>query len=94
MIASMGGSYQFIQTLLSLFQGPMLTLLLIGALTRRRTASGGLFSQVCFHRGPPGSWIKYALRRIQRFCLLTLWALLNQWADESMNYKRLTYTPW
>ena len=32
-ISKMGGIYQFIQTILSLFQGPMLALLLMGAFT-------------------------------------------------------------
>ncbi|MCB1647492.1 MAG: sodium/solute symporter, partial [Pseudomonadales bacterium] len=41
-IGDFGGIYQFIQTLLSLFQGPMLALLVMGAFTRSTTASAGM----------------------------------------------------
>lgn len=40
-VSSFSGIYQFIQTMLSLFQGPMLALLLFGALTRTATARAG-----------------------------------------------------
>ena len=46
LIAEMGGIYQFIQTILSLFQGPMLALLLAGAFTRRATPTAGIFTLV------------------------------------------------
>jgi solute:Na+ symporter, SSS family len=41
-IGELGGIYVFIQTLLSLFQGPMLALLVLGALTRHVTPTAGL----------------------------------------------------
>ncbi|MEZ5560258.1 MAG: sodium/solute symporter [Pseudomonadales bacterium] len=41
-IGELGGIYYFIQTLLSLFQGPMLALLVLGALTRHVTPRAGL----------------------------------------------------
>jgi SSS family solute:Na+ symporter len=43
-IGDLGGIYFMIQTLLSLFQGPMLALLLLGALTRHVTPAGGLIT--------------------------------------------------
>lgn len=46
LIAEMGGIYQFLQTMLSLFQGPMLALLLLGAFTQRVTASAGMFTLI------------------------------------------------
>lgn len=45
-IGDLGGIYFLIQTLLSLFQGPMLALLLLGAFTRQATPGGGLFTLV------------------------------------------------
>ena len=41
-IGEMGGIYVFVQTLLSLFQGPLLALLVLGALTRSATPAAGL----------------------------------------------------
>ncbi len=41
-IGDFGGIYSFIQTLLSLFQGPMLALLIMGAFTTRTTAAAGV----------------------------------------------------
>ncbi len=40
-VESAGGIYQFIQTLLSLFQGPMLALLIMGILTRHASPTAG-----------------------------------------------------
>ncbi len=44
LVAELGGIYAFIQTMLSLFQGPMLALLLLGAFTRRATPTAGLWT--------------------------------------------------
>jgi SSS family solute:Na+ symporter len=41
-IADLGGIYAFLQKILSLFQGPMLALLLLGALTRHASPTAGL----------------------------------------------------
>lgn len=41
-IGELGGIYVFIQSLLSLFQGPMLALLVLGAFTRHATPTAGL----------------------------------------------------
>ena len=46
LIAHMGGIYTFIQTLLSLFQGPMLALLIMGAFTRFATPMSGLYTLI------------------------------------------------
>jgi SSS family solute:Na+ symporter len=43
-IGELGGIYLLSQTLLSLFQGPMLALLLLGAATRHVTPAGGLIT--------------------------------------------------
>ena len=43
-VGRLGGIYLFVQTLLSLFQGLMLALLVFGALTRSATPRGGLAS--------------------------------------------------
>lgn len=45
-VAEMGGIYVFIQSLLSLFQGPMLALLVLGAFTRHATPAAGLITLV------------------------------------------------
>ncbi|MEZ5552027.1 MAG: sodium/solute symporter [Pseudomonadales bacterium] len=45
-IGEFGGIYAFLQTLLSLFQGPMLALLVLGAFTRHVTPAGGLLTLV------------------------------------------------
>ena len=45
-IERMGGIYFFIQTLLALFQGPMLALLITGAFSKRVTPAAGVFTLV------------------------------------------------
>jgi len=45
-VGEMGGIYVFIQSLLSLFQGPMLALLVLGAFTRHATPTAGLITLV------------------------------------------------
>ncbi len=45
-VGEMGGIYVFIQSLLSLFQGPMLALLVLGAFTRHATPMAGLVTLV------------------------------------------------
>lgn len=46
MIGDFGGIYFFIQTLLSLFQGPMLALLIMGAFSTRTSAAAAVFTIV------------------------------------------------
>ena len=43
-IGDFGGIYFFIQTLLSLFQGPMLALLIMGAFSTRTTPAAGVIT--------------------------------------------------
>jgi SSS family solute:Na+ symporter len=45
-IGELGGIYVFIQSLLSLFQGPMLALLVLGAFTRHVTPAAGLITLI------------------------------------------------
>ena len=45
-ISDLGGIFVFIQTGLSLFQGPMLALLLQGALSQRATPTAGLWTLI------------------------------------------------
>ncbi len=99
MIAYMGGIYQFIQTVLSLFQGPMLALLLLGAFTRRATGSGGLmtlvsgviFASILLALGINMLYVAFAGFV---YSLVVLWLIsgITQ-VDESLDYERLTYSP-
>ena len=100
MIADVGGIYQFIQTVLSLFQGPMLALLLLGAFTRRPTASGGLWTLVS---GVLVAAVLLAVGLNMLYVAFTgfVYSLAALWlisgftqVDESMDYEKLTYTPW
>ena len=45
-IGELGGIFTFMQTVLSLFQGPMLALLLLGALSKRATPQAGLWTLI------------------------------------------------
>ena len=45
-IGNLGGIFNFLQSLLSLFQGPMLALLLLGAITKRATGTAGIITLV------------------------------------------------
>ena len=45
-ISDLGGIFIFLQTGLSLFQGPMLALLLMGALSQRATPNAGLWTLI------------------------------------------------
>jgi SSS family solute:Na+ symporter len=45
-ISDLGGIFVFLQTGLSLFQGPMLALLLMGALSQRATPKAGLWTLI------------------------------------------------
>jgi SSS family solute:Na+ symporter len=100
LIAEMGGIYQFIQTVLSLFQGPMLALLLLGAFTRRATATAGLWTLVS------GVVIAAALLYLGMnmlyvaftsliYSLVALWLLSGfTQPDTPPDFDKLTYLPW
>jgi SSS family solute:Na+ symporter len=100
LIAEMGGIYTFIQTILSLFQGPMLALLLLGAFTRRATPQAGLWTlisgvlvaTVILWAGVNMLYVAFASFV---YALIALWVLSGftpQKAD--LDFAKLTYAPW
>ncbi len=85
-IANLGTIYSAIQQLLSLFQGPMLALLLLGAFTRHVTPTGGLVTLVS-GVAIAGALMAFGLNMLYvaflTFCysLLTLW-LTGYWTTK------------
>lgn len=100
LIAKMGGIYQFIQTMLSLFQGPMLALLLLGAFTRRVTAGAGIFTLITGVALATvilllGTNMLYTAFYSFIYSLAALWVVsffTEAHTDEHL--ENLTYTPW
>ena len=99
-IAEMGGIYQFIQTILSLFQGPMLALLLLGAFTRRATPVAGLWTLIS---GvliaalvlSQGVNMLYVAFMSFIYSLIALWVISGFTPPrEPIDFDKLTYTPW
>ncbi len=99
-VAEMGGIFTFIQTILSLFQGPMLALLLLGAFTRRATPTAGLWtliSGVLLAAGISlaGVNMLYVAFATFIYSLIALWVISGFTdAGENMDYDKLTYLPW
>jgi len=99
LIANMGGIYSFIQTMLSLFQGPMLALLLLGAFTRRATPAAGLFTLLT---GVPlaaiilisGVNMLYVAFSSFVYSLLALWIVSGFTPACPRELSNLTYFPW
>lgn len=100
-IGDLGGIFNFLQFLLSLFQGPMLALLLLGALTRRATPMAGIFtlvSGVVLAALLSVVWeINLLYVAFFSFCyaLPTLWIVsgfTEPHSDEHL--ENLTYSPW
>ena len=100
-IGDLGGIFNFLQFLLSLFQGPMLALLLLGALTRRATPMAGIFtlvSGVVLAALLSVVWeINLLYVAFFSFCyaLPTLWIVsgfTKPHSDEHL--ENLTYSPW
>jgi len=100
LIAAMGGIYVFMQTLLSLFQGPLLALLVLGALTRRATPLAGL---VALASGVPlagillyaGTNMLYVAFATFCYALLLVWLLSGRTAPlAAAELDRLVYRPW
>ena len=97
--SAMGGIYQFIQTLLSLFQGPMLALLLLGAFTRSATPAAGVLTIVT---GVPLAAIMLAMGLNMLYTaftsfiisLVTLWVASRFTAPNTADLSKLTYLPW
>ncbi len=98
LIAQMGGIYEFIQTLLSLFQGPMLALLLLGAFTRRATPHAGVFtllSGVAIAAGLLASgWnMLYVAFASFVYALIALWVVSGFTRPVERDLDKLTYFP-
>ena len=99
-IGKLGGIFTFMQTVLSLFQGPMLALLLLGALTRRATPTAGLWTLIT---GVPlaGILLLFDMNMLYvafvSFCysLILLWAVSGRTKPlEADELDQLTYLPW
>ena len=99
-IGELGGIFTFMQTVLSLFQGPMLALLLLGALSKRATPQAGLWTLIT---GVPvaGVLLMMGMNMLYvafvTFCysMVALWLLsgvTKGLAEDQLD--RLTYLPW
>ena len=99
-IGELGGIFTFMQTVLSLFQGPMLALLLLGALSKRATPQAGLWTLIT---GVPvaGIFLLLGMNMLYvafvTFCysMIVLWLLsgvTKALAEDQLD--RLTYMPW
>ena len=99
-IGELGGIFTFMQTVLSLFQGPMLALLLLGALSKRATPQAGLWTLVT---GVPvaGVFLLLGMNMLYvafvTFCysMVALWLLsgvTKALAEDQLD--QLTYLPW
>ena len=99
-IAQLGGIYQFIQTMLSLFQGPMLALLVLGAITRWATPGAGLATLIT---GLVVAWtlnlngMNMLYVAFYSFCYALLaMAIFSRFtqrlSDDALN--KVTYQPW
>lgn len=98
-ISQMGGIYQFIQTILSLFQGPMLALLLLGAFTRSTTPMAGLatlltgvpLSAIILAMGTNMLYVAFISFVYSLVCLLVV-SRFTPANDRDLT--NLTYFPW
>ncbi len=99
-IGELGGIFTFMQTVLSLFQGPMLALLLLGALSKRATPQAGLWTLIT---GVPvaGVLLMMGMNMLYvafvTFCysMVILWLLsgvTKGLAEDQLD--QLTYLPW
>lgn len=100
-IGDLGGIFNFLQFLLSLFQGPMLALLLLGALTRRATPMAGIFTLVSGVVLAALLSVVWELNLLYvaffSFCyaLPTLWIVSGFTEPQSDEHlENLTYSPW
>ncbi len=99
-VAEMGGIYTFIQTVLSLFQGPMLALLLLGAFTRSVTPSAGLWTLISGVAVASaillgGVNMLYVAFASFVYSLAALW-LFSRFTthNDNIDLDKLTYSPW
>ena len=99
-IGELGGIFTFMQTVLSLFQGPMLALLLLGALSKRATPQAGLWTLIT---GVPvaGIFLLLGMNMLYvafvTFCysMIVLWlvsGVTKALAEDQLD--RLTYLTW
>ena len=99
-IGELGGIFTFMQTVLSLFQGPMLALLLLGALSKRATPQAGLWTLIT---GVPvaGIFLLLGMNMLYvafvTFCysMIVLWlvsGVTKGLAEDQLD--RLTYLTW
>ncbi len=98
-IAEMGGIFTFIQTILSLFQGPMLALLLLGAFTRRATPAAGLWTLISGVAVASlflisGMNMLYVAFVSFVYALLALWIISSFTKPTEADLAKLTYNPW
>ena len=98
LIAEMGGIYEFVQTMLSLFQGPMLALLLLGAFTRTATPTAGLWTLVTGVAVAAavllaGVNMLYVAFTSFIYSLAALWLLSRVTTPNGADLDKLTYTP-
>ena len=100
LVAEMGGIFTFLQTILSLFQGPMLALLILGAFTRRATPQAGLWtliSGVIFASAASyaGMNMLYVAFSSFIYAVIALWLLSGLTAPRAdKDLSTLTYSPW
>jgi len=85
-IGELGGIYVFIQSLLSLFQGPMLALLVLGAFTKHATPRAGLITLVTgimIAAGLMAGGMNMLYVAFSTFCysMVALW-LLSYWTPQ------------
>ena len=99
-IGELGGIFTFMQTVLSLFQGPMLALLLLGALSKRATPQAGLWTLIT---GVPvaGIFLLLGMNMLYvafvTFCysMIVLWlvsGVTKRLAEDQLD--QLTYLTW
>lgn len=100
-IGDLGGIFNFLQFLLSLFQGPMLALLLLGALTKRATPAAGIFTLVsgvvlaAFFSVALDMNLLYVAFFSFCYALPALWIVSGFTAPHSDEHlQNLTYSPW
>ena len=100
LVAELGGIFTFLQTILSLFQGPMLALLILGAFTRRATPQAGLWtliSGVIFASAASyaGMNMLYVAFSSFIYAVIALWLLSGLTAPQpDKDLSTLTYSPW
>jgi solute:Na+ symporter, SSS family len=100
LVAEMGGIFTFLQTILSLFQGPMLALLILGAFARRATPQAGLWTlvsgvMVASATSFVGVNMLYVAFSSFIYALGALWLLSGFTAPHpDKDLSKLTYSPW